>query len=208
MAKIKVYAPNEGYAGTVGAAKFEKGVADVDEDATEMGYFRKAGYGIGSKAEPTVEETVDARDVGQPTPFGSKLRDAAVDPEPSDFLPPTNAGKANPHGPLVVAPGIHAEGPAGIKPGEVHVDDPDEQAKDETALAVAVLVENQPADERAVEMHADENMGPLGLSDPGSVDMGVDAAKDVAAADTGSATMAVPEPKPESQPRKPRGSKK
>jgi hypothetical protein len=31
------------------------------------------------------------------------IRDAAVDPRPEDFLPPTNAGQANPHGPEVVA---------------------------------------------------------------------------------------------------------
>ncbi len=34
---------------------------------------------------------------------GAKLRDAAVDPRPTDLLPPSNAGQANPHGPAVVA---------------------------------------------------------------------------------------------------------
>lgn len=50
--------------------------------------------------------------------IGTKLRDAAVDPKPSDFLPPTNAGAVgelgNPHGPSVVSPGIH--GNQGIRP--------------------------------------------------------------------------------------------
>lgn len=38
---------------------------------------------------------------------GTPLRDAAVDPRPGDFLPPTNAGEpgpeGNPHGPSVVS---------------------------------------------------------------------------------------------------------
>ena len=55
---------------------------------------------------------------------GSPLRDAAVDPKPWDFLPPTNAGEADPHGPLVVAPGIHGVGPKPIRGGEVFVDNP------------------------------------------------------------------------------------
>lgn len=33
----------------------------------------------------------------------SPLRDAAVDPSPGDYLPPVNAGTANPHGPSVVS---------------------------------------------------------------------------------------------------------
>jgi hypothetical protein len=50
---------------------------------------------------------------------GPKLRDAAVDPRPGDFLPPSNAGvpgpEGNPHGPMVVAPELRAiEGAAGV----------------------------------------------------------------------------------------------
>ena len=86
---------------------------------------------------------IDARDVAEPINLGSPLRDAAVDPKPWDFLPPTNAGKADPHGPLVVAPGIHGVGPKGIRPGDVLVHDVEAQAKAETALAQAVLVEGQ-----------------------------------------------------------------
>lgn len=48
------------------------------------------------------------------------MRDAAVDPEASDFLPPTNAGDEDPHGPLVISPGIHAnEGMHPVTPGAV-----------------------------------------------------------------------------------------
>lgn len=50
---------------------------------------------------------------------GGELRDAAVDPRPEDYLAPINAGKADPHGPEVVAPGIHAVGPVPLVPGEV-----------------------------------------------------------------------------------------
>lgn len=38
---------------------------------------------------------------------GTRLRDAAVDPRPEDYRPPTNAGEpgelGNPHGPHVIA---------------------------------------------------------------------------------------------------------
>lgn len=36
--------------------------------------------------------------------IGTPLRDAAVDPRPGDASVPTNAGQADPHGPLVVSP--------------------------------------------------------------------------------------------------------
>lgn len=85
----------------------------------------------------------DARDAGEPINLGTPLRDAAVDPKPWDFLPPTNAGEADPHGPLVVSPGIHGEGPKGIRPGDVLVHDTDAQEVAETDLAQAVLVEGQ-----------------------------------------------------------------
>jgi hypothetical protein len=88
---------------------------------------------------------MDARDAAEPINLGSPLRDAAVDPKPWDYLPPTNAGEADPHGPLVVAPGIHGVGPKPIRAGEVFVDDPKKQEAAETALAEAVLVKGQPA---------------------------------------------------------------
>lgn len=55
-------------------------------------------------------------------------RDGAVDPQPKDYLGPTNAGEpgelGNPHGPTVVSPGIHAvQDVRPIRPGEVS-DDP------------------------------------------------------------------------------------
>lgn len=188
MTKLKVYAPNEAYAGTVGDVRFESGVASVDEGNPALSYFRRRGYGIGKKAtaeaslaadklEPTLDgEPIDARDYAESTPFGSELRDAAVDPRPDDFLPPTNAGKANPHGPKVVAPGIHGVGPAPIRPGETFVDDPAKQEAAETQLAEQTLVDGEPATVVSEAFDADTNMGPLGLSDPGSVQMGIDGA--------------------------------
>lgn len=70
------------------------------------------------------------------TQVGTKLRDAAVDPRPSDFLPPTNAGATgelgNPHGPHVVSPGIHGlQDVRPINPGPVS-SDPDVQEASET----------------------------------------------------------------------------
>ena len=55
---------------------------------------------------------------------GTKLRDAAVNPKASDYLPPTNAGEAgeigNPHGPTVISPEIHAsQGMHPVTPGVV-----------------------------------------------------------------------------------------
>jgi hypothetical protein len=202
MSMVKVYAPNEAYAGTVGDIRFEGGVAEVSRTHPSMSYFERKGYGIGKpvkaedalpadKREPTVDgEPIDARDYAESVLVGSPLRDAAVDPEPSDFLPPTNAGKANPHGPKVVAPGIHGVGPAPIRPGETFVDDTKRQEREETRLAEAVLVDGDLATSVGAEFDADKNMGPLGLSDPGSVSMGVEAAKDVAASEREASKLA------------------
>ena len=121
-------------------------------------------------AQPT-DKPVDARDAVAES-FGSPNRDAAVDPRPGDYLPPTNAGKADPHGPLVVAPGIHGVGPAPIRPGETFVDDTAKQEAAETKLATEVLVKGESATSVAETFDADKNMGPLGLSDPGSAHMG------------------------------------
>ena len=68
---------------------------------------------------------------------GTPLRDAAVDPLPTDYLPPLNAGKegeeGNPHGPNVIAPEIHAsQGTRPVRPGVVS-DDPATQSTEELA---------------------------------------------------------------------------
>jgi hypothetical protein len=166
----KVHAPNRAYGGTVGDVRFEGGVADVPEDHRLMSYFRSRGYGVGS--EPTTTETADQEypPVEETSSsLGRPLRDAAVDPQPEDYLEPVNAGKAHPHSPEVVSPGIHAVPPAPIRPGEVYVDDVERQESEELALAEKVLVNGEPA---TVIASDEPPGGPLGLSDPGSVDAG------------------------------------
>lgn len=51
-----------------------------------------------------MSDLIDARDVPDAIRVGSPLRDASVNPRPGDYLAPTNAGTANPHGPAVMAP--------------------------------------------------------------------------------------------------------
>jgi hypothetical protein len=122
---------------------FEDGRAETDNDMV-VRYARKAGYGIdGDASAPEAPVQPDSREVGGEHVVGTRLRDAAVDPREEDFLPPTNAGEADPHGPLVVAPGVHASETGPIHPGDVHVDDPKVQEAQETALAEAVFVRNE-----------------------------------------------------------------
>lgn len=82
--------------------------------------------------------TADPREVTI-TVHGTTLRDSAVDPAEADFLPPINAGlpgeEGNPHGPNVIAPGIHASNQfRPVRPGAVD-DDPAAQSEDESAHA-------------------------------------------------------------------------
>lgn len=105
---------------------FVDGKAEHDGEISDAirGYLRGAGFGIDSDAaeleappDPPDPRTVQSGVVGTP------LRDAAVDPQPDDFLPPVNAGKegpeGNPHGSNVVAPEIHAAGDQAVVPGPV-----------------------------------------------------------------------------------------
>lgn len=178
MAKIE--APNRGYNGPgPGGVMFKDGVANTDDEAA-LNYYRSAGYtvdGDGPEAGDSPEPP-DPRDVNTEL-VGTALRDAAVDPEESDFLPPTNAGQDNPHGSTVVAPQIHASGPKGIRPGETFVEDTDKQAARETEFAKARLVDQATAAEanRAEVPDADQR-GELDLSDPGSVQAGKQAAEE------------------------------
>ncbi|MGS2641685.1 hypothetical protein [Streptosporangium sp. G12] len=140
----KITAPNTQYNGRIGDVGFRDGVAETDNPAV-ISYCQGAGYDVdghtADQADPA--EVIDSRDVER-VQAGTRLRDAAVDPQPRDFLPPTNAGQADPHGPAVVAPGVHAAPPAPIVPGPVS-DDPDEQQARETEVAERVLVDGEPA---------------------------------------------------------------
>ncbi|GGW41327.1 hypothetical protein [Streptomyces xantholiticus] len=157
-----IHSPVEGFTGSgPGGLEFKDGRAETDDEKL-IRYFRKAGYGVGgdAPAAPEQPEPADPRDYEQPEQVGTRLRDAAVDPRPEDFLPPTNAGEANPHGPLVVAPEIHAaEGPKPIHPGPVTPGDPVAQEQRETALAQAVMVDNADAND-AAQAAAESNPQP------------------------------------------------
>lgn len=193
---MKITAPDRSFTGTSSygphVIEFTDGVAEVDElDPSVRAYMQQAGYGVdGSEpADPPAQpEPADPRQLGTDGDgievVGTRLRDAAVDPKPEDFLPPTNAGQANPHGPEVVAPEIHGSGPKGILAGEVPVGSPEEvQAQEDKETAGAEdLVEGdfdhgQIAEDAVPDV---EDHGPLGLSDPGSADQGVEDAQEVA----------------------------
>ena len=85
----------------------------------------------GLNVEPTDPRGASVRSIG------TTLRDAAVNPVASDFLPPLNAGEVgntgNPHGFNVVAPGIHGTPDRPVVPGSVGT--PAEQEVKETAAA-------------------------------------------------------------------------
>lgn len=151
---MKIKSPIEGftsktYVGPL-VLDFKDGVAEVDEKtvpAGVLGYLKQQGFEVDGKA--TAPVAVEVPDAPQPTvvdsreiveeQVGSKARDAAVDPKPEDFLPPVNAGKADPHGPKVVAPQIHAAKEQPVRPGDV-ADDNAVQEKAESEHAAENLV--------------------------------------------------------------------
>lgn len=91
----------------------------------------------------------DPREV-ESTRVGTPIRDAAVDPQPGDFLAPVNAGQANPHGPDVVSPGIHAHGAKPVVPGDVS--DPARQEQRESELAERTLAGDEPVPDVVLEL--------------------------------------------------------
>lgn len=200
MGELTVRAPDPSFEGSVAGIAFVKGAAKVDpkDNPGAYGYFQSAGYEISGKtlndapgqyargrepegAAPGTPDNPDGIERGAAPRDAAVVKDAAG-PMSDAFMPPTNAGEADPHGPRVVSPGLHAVPPAPIRPGEVHVDDVARQEAEETKLAERVLVEGEEAtvvDEPFDARPESGNMGPLGLSDPGSVRMGLEAAKDV-----------------------------
>ncbi len=186
-----ITSPAKGYTGRTSfgplVVDFEDGKATVDNLPDGIrDYLLGAGYKVGSKQGQAVitldgnlvgEQSVDARDYAVPQVVGTPLRDAAVDPEPEDFLPPVNAGEADPHGPEVVSPGIHAiEGPGPIVPGpvgrfekdkdghQVVVSDIDEQQRREATAAEEVFVEQREVGEVTAELGAE--VGQLATETP------------------------------------------
>jgi hypothetical protein len=190
---MKITSPAEGYTGKDRYGEtvldFQDGVAEHEGDLPDgiRQYLQGAGYGIGS-SKPTQPEPV----VG-----GPRRPPPPLDPKPEDFLAPINAGEANPHGPKVVSPEIHASGPAGIRPGDVFVDDTDKQEVREKAFAEARLIDGATAAEaNRAEVPDIDDFGPLGLSDPGSVEQGVEGAKEVAKAEKAEASAEVVDDEP------------
>ena len=145
----KIQSPIEGFSGdtTFGVTKlkFENGAAEA-KDVPEgvLSYLRSKGFTVDGKTIdlPEPPEPADSRDITE-TQIGTKARDAAVDPRPEDFLPPVNAGKADPHGPKVVAPQIHAAKEQPIRPGKVSDDAKTQQAA-ESEYPAEVLAEQEP----------------------------------------------------------------
>ncbi|GAW55508.1 hypothetical protein, partial [Nocardioides sp. PD653] len=97
--------------------------------------------------------------------LGTPLRDAAVDPQEGDFLPPVNAG--NTEGLPIVAPGIHAVGTGPIVPGpvgrfekdedgtKVVIPDTDVQQERETTAAEEVFIEQRDVPTVTAELGGD-----------------------------------------------------
>lgn len=190
--KIRVLAPNREFAGQVAGIQFDHGKASFDREGNEGAYqyFVSAGYEVDGdvRNDPPAayNRAVEPAAAAPGTPGnedgitrGPTAKDAAVvknaaGPMSDAFLPPTNAGEADPHGPAVVSPGLHAVPPAPIRPGEVYVDDAARQEAAETEFAKRVLVDGEPA---TIVASDEPPGGPLGLSDPGSVEMGIREAK-------------------------------
>lgn len=102
-----------------------------------LGYARRHGLVVDGDGRLVVPDQEVAEPADPRTVEGvhhGRLRDGAVDPRPGDFLGPTNAGQANPHGPDVVNPEVHAsEGVRPVRPGDVSVGHPARQDAAETA---------------------------------------------------------------------------
>lgn len=165
MSSVKAPVPD--FEGVVAGVAFTGGRAETT-DVRALAYFRRKGYIVdGETTAPPAPEPPDPRLIGTDgdgiEPVGTKLRDAAVDPRPSDFMPPTNAGEANPHGPDVVAPGVHAAPPTPITPGPVS-SDPKVQEAVETAAAGAVLAQGAPVGE-VTDAVAEANKDGLTVAD-------------------------------------------
>ncbi len=153
--------------------EFKDGVAEVEDlNDGAKAYLKANGYGVGSSRPSTPDAPPEPPDPrkGQDEQVGTRIRDGAVDPAKGDFLGPTNAGKANPHGPKVVNPEIHAsEGTRPVKAGEVHVDDPaaqDKAEKEHTAAATdGTPIELTPGEKADVIAAGGPGLT-LGQSDP------------------------------------------
>lgn len=138
MARIEAPVKQDGQVTGVGGLVFTDGVATTDDPAI-IAYCTGAGYTVdGTAQDVSVPPPPDSRTIEPVVALGSPLRDAAVDPQPVDFLAPSNAGQADPHGPRAVNPELHAsQGVAPVVPGEVFDDPAEQEAKEAAAVDAA-----------------------------------------------------------------------
>ncbi|WP_345535822.1 hypothetical protein [Phytohabitans rumicis] len=86
---------------------FVEGVAYVDNGHPFLAYVRcSGGYDVERVDQVPADYAAALAELRALGSFrlGAPTRDAAVDPRPGDYGVPVNAGKANPHGPHVIAP--------------------------------------------------------------------------------------------------------
>lgn len=110
-----------GYTGEIAGVRFEDGTptgpASDPQARAIIAYAARKGLRVDGDRlvipDPSADDRPDARTATRQT-AGTRLRDAAVDPRARDFLPPVNAGQADPHGPAVVSPEVH--GSQGVRP--------------------------------------------------------------------------------------------
>ena len=164
----KIVAPNKEYNGFIGPVEFRDGKAETDNQAV-ISYAREHGYEVDGETRemPAAPDMPDPRDSSN-VQLGTALRDAAVDPQEGDFLPPVNAGKpgpeGNPHGPNVVSPGIHGVGTGPIVPGPVGefeeqddgthlvITNTDAQQERQATMAEQVFINNRDVPEVTAEL--------------------------------------------------------
>ncbi|HEX9993928.1 MAG TPA: hypothetical protein VGB14_13445, partial [Acidimicrobiales bacterium] len=160
-ATYTVRSPNPSYTGVSAGVSFADGVGYTDR-TDQLGWFERHGYTVEKGGTMPDAAPLAARPfprVGAPWSRDAAVEPDAAGPDSDAFLPPTNAGQADPHGPAVVSPGLHAVPPAPLVPGPVSKD-PDEQERVETAAAEPVLSGDATVDE--VMPEAWTPGGPLG----------------------------------------------
>jgi hypothetical protein len=118
-------------------------------------------------------ETPDPRD-DRDAVVGTPLRDAAVDPKPEDFLAPINAGEANPHGPDRGQPGDPRlrRRPGSVLGRSSSTTTASRRRGRRSSPSCGCRSRSHAGEAVAAEVPDLDDRGPLGLSDPGSAEMG------------------------------------
>lgn len=129
MTIYKITTVAAGHNGSVGGCGEQSCLHFIDgvgytENPAFIDYAAKAGHAVDTVDTIPAEYVgavlamhqhwTDERRQHWGTLVGEPLRDAAVDPDQGDYLPPVNAGTADPHGPEVVS--VQALSPRSGKP--------------------------------------------------------------------------------------------